>query len=390
MGIVAVTACDSYRNEAVEAAMDECLRAIGGLKRFIRPGMIVAIKPNLLMAKKPEQAATTHPSVMRALIRAVQEAGGIAAIVESPGGLYTVGALRHVYAATGMEQVADETGARLNFDLRVEKRECPEATLVKSLHVLKPLADADLIIDVAKLKTHMMMVYTGAVKNMFGAVAGTEKADYHARMSSYDRFAEALTDIYMSVRPTLCVIDAIDAMEGEGPGSGTPRHLGALIVAEDGFEADLAATEMVGLKAEQVPVLRHALKAGLVSRDSATFPLHVPQDFLCADFAHPSLKIHENGGVRKGLMYHVGRMTRPKPVIRQQDCVRCGRCAQACPVKVIRKESDGRYLITHDACIRCFCCHELCPEKAVDIRRNLLSRLLVQGSHAGIRQDGER
>lgn len=203
MGTVAIARCDGYRDDLVEAAMTECLNAIGGLSGFIRPGMQVAIKPNLLMAKKPELAATTHPAVVKAIVRAVQAVGGIANIVESPGGMYSVALLRHVYAATGMTRMADETGAKLNLDLRVEKLECPQATLVKSLHVLKPLADADVIIDVAKLKTHMMMVYTGAVKNMFGAVAGTEKADYHARMSDYDRFSEAITDIYLAVKPTL-------------------------------------------------------------------------------------------------------------------------------------------------------------------------------------------
>jgi uncharacterized protein (DUF362 family) len=158
---VFINTAENYRSDRIIACIEKIFDDMGGLSNIIRPGMRVAIKPNLLMAKKPNDAATTHPSVVQAIIKLVQKAGGIATIVESPGGPYNIPLLKMVYSKTGIEEVADETGAELNFDLRVEKIENPDAAYLKTLKILKPLHDADLIINLAKLKTHGFMVYTG-------------------------------------------------------------------------------------------------------------------------------------------------------------------------------------------------------------------------------------
>ncbi len=389
MGKVVLDPCENYEPERVRACIHRVLEPLGGIGHYVKPGMKVVLKPNLLSAKKPADAATTHPAFVEAVALVVMEAGGIVTIADSPGGPYNAMWLKRVYAATGMESVADSTGAKLNGDLRVVTIPMEDGGLLKSVNILKPLADADCIINLAKLKTHMMMVYTGAVKNMFGAIAGTEKTDFHARMNDYDRFAMAICDIHRAVRPTLNLIDGITAMEGEGPGSGVPRHLGVVIAAENAFEADAVALDVLCVPVGKVPVMRAGMAGGWFVPEAVEVLGPPMETVRCRDFDIPSLNLRENGAKPENTLYsRFGALMRPRPLIVQKKCIRCRRCLEACPVKTILAQPDGRLEVDSSGCIRCFCCHELCPEKAIDIKRSWLSRLLVDSHLAGRNRTG--
>ena len=384
MGLVVLETCEAYDNDRLDACLKRVFAQFGGLEKIIRPGMRVLLKPNLLTAKKPNDAATTHPAFVEAVARAVMEVGGVVTIADSPGGPYAISWLKRVYASTGMDEVAERTGAKLNFDLRVEEVELPQGALLKRVRLLKPIVDADVILNLAKLKTHLMMVYTGAVKNMFGAVAGTEKADYHARMHDYDQFATALIDIHMAAKPTLNLIDGITAMEGAGPGSGTPRHLGVVLAAMNAFDGDAVAQGIIGVPWEKVPVMRAGHAAGWFLPDELQIRGRTVKELTCTDFSVPSLHLREKGAApAKTFLSRLGAITRPRPEIVQSRCIRCGRCKAACPVHTIHKKADGAIVIDSSNCVRCFCCHELCPEDAIRIRRGILSRVLVGPGLAG-------
>lgn len=371
-----IESCDNYRIDRVINCLERIFDQLGGISSCVKPGMRVAIKPNLLFPKKPDDAATTHPSVVKALAALVQKAGGLVTIVESPGGPYNISSLKRLYAVTGMDDAANETGAQLNFDLRVERVDNPDAKMVKSLKILKPLIDADLIINAAKLKTHGMMVYSGAVKNMFGSIAGMEKADYHLRFNQYDRFADCMIDIYLAAKPQINIIDGIIAMEGDGPGSGIPKHLGVIIGSKSGFAADYAALTLIDVDHRKVPIMkmaeeRHLFDANEVAIEGVDI-LSVKPD----SFDVPAL----GRGARRGLIIKIvsliGKGLRPRPEILHDKCIACGKCAQVCPPQIIAKSEDNRMIIDKKKCIRCFCCNEFCPEKAVKIKRNTLRRFL--------------
>jgi uncharacterized protein (DUF362 family)/Pyruvate/2-oxoacid:ferredoxin oxidoreductase delta subunit len=371
---VIIETSENYRFDRVLQAVERIFDQLGGLSSFVKPGMRVAIKPNLLMAKKPDDAATTHPHVVKAVIALVQQAGGIASIVESPGGPYNATLLRRIYGATGMEAAANETGAELNYDLRVEKVENAEAKIVKSLKILKPLHDADLIINLAKLKTHGMMVYSGAVKNMFGSIAGLEKADYHMRMSEYDRFADSLIDIYLATKPRLNIIDGIIAMEGEGPSSGVPKWLGVLLGSTDGFACDYAALQIINVDYRMVPVLRLAQERGLLRPEEIELIGASIESVRPDDFDVPALSgIKSRSGI--GLLSLIGKRLKPKPVILHDVCKLCGKCMEVCPPKIIKPDENKQLTIDYSKCIRCFCCHEFCPEKAIKIKKTAFNKL---------------
>jgi len=168
MSLVSIVKASQYDKSTVGRALEESFKNLGGVEKFVKPGMKVALKANLLMKKSPEEAATTHPVLVGELARIIKKAGADVLIVDSPGGPYTRSRLEDIYVATGMKQVADEVGAQLNFDTSEVEVQNPHGKYIKKLKILKPLVDADLVINLPKLKTHGQMVYTGAVKNMLG------------------------------------------------------------------------------------------------------------------------------------------------------------------------------------------------------------------------------
>lgn len=372
---VVINTSENYRLDRVTNCLEQIFDQLGGIKNIVKPGMRVAIKPNLLMAKKPEDAATTNPAIVHAVIKLVQKAGGIATIVESPGGPYNAPLLRMVYSKTGIEEVANLTGAELNYDLRVEKINNPEAAYLKSLKILKPLHEADLIINIAKLKTHGLMVYTGAVKNMFGSIAGLEKSEYHLRMSDNKQFANCLIDIFLATRPQINIIDGIIGMEGDGPSAGVPKYIGCLLVSVDAFACDYAALEIIGVDYKKVPVLKVAEERGLFDKKHVNF-IGVDLNQIKLDsFDVPALNhVKSNSGFSFGRF--LKKRFRPQPVILLDKCIGCGKCVEVCPPKAAVINRDRNVTIDYKKCINCFCCHEFCPEKAIKIRKNTLRRFL--------------
>jgi len=386
MDTVSIERCSNYEYDNVYNCVEKLVDNLGGWKAFIKPGDSVAVKPNLLRYKKPDEAATTHPAVVKAVISQVQKAGGNVIIAESPGGPYSRAMLRYVYRATGIEKVADETGAVLNYDLRVTKINSPDSKYVKSLEIIKPLADADIIINIPKLKTHAMMVYTGAVKNMFGAIAGTAKADLHLRMPDYNDFADSLIDIYLGAKPAISIMDAVEGMEGYGPSAGTPKHIGLLLASSSGFALDIAAVKIIKLSPENVPVLRNAKKRCLVDDNNIRIVGEEIESVVCDDFSIPALYgAKRQNIIKRSLLNLIKKQSRPKPVISAEKCVRCGNCVKICPAAALVHENQSIPSIDYKKCIRCFCCHELCDYKAVDIRRGFVSRVMADRRLSGLR-----
>lgn len=383
MQIVSIERCENYDEEKVYNAIEKSINNLGGWRKFIKPGKVVAIKPNLVMHKKPEKAATTHPTVLKAIISQVQNVGGLVVIAESPGGPYNQTMLKHVYKMTGVEKVADETGAILNYDLRSEIINRPQGKYLKQFEIIKPLVDTDIIINIPKLKTHGSMTYTGAVKNMFGAIAGTSKTDLHMRMPDYYKFADSIIDIFLGTKPTLNIMDAIIGMEGYGPTSGEPKHIGLLLASDNGFSLDAIAAKIIQIPSDYVPVFVQAKKRGLISEDISIIGEQL-EDVTVKDFKIPEHSADEHySALHKGYMKSFRRLLRPRPVIQKNLCKKCGECEKNCPPKVIKTNKDNEPIIDYKDCIRCFCCQELCNHNAIKIHRNILSRMLIHKKATG-------
>ena len=369
--VVAVKACADYDDDRVQSAVDALFELCGGIERAVRPGQRVLIKANLLMKRAPEQATTTHPAVIRAIVRAVQRAGGVPVIADSPGGPFTRGMLAGVYEACGMRAVSEETGCELNDDFSVSARYYEAGVAARHLDVIGLLDRVDAVITVGKLKTHGLTAMTGCVKNLFGLVPGTAKVEYHARYPQADVFSEMLVDLCECVKPCFCLLDAVDCMEGEGPSGGRPRRVGALLGGQIAHQVDLVAARLIGLAPEEVTTLAAAQRRGLLA------PLETAGDdldlLMVSDFDIPMR------AARRGWASMVARLPqalRPRPVFTHKRCDGCGTCARACPAKAIAMDEKRKPRVDVSRCIRCYCCQELCPKTDVRIRRIPLIGLL--------------
>jgi uncharacterized protein (DUF362 family)/Pyruvate/2-oxoacid:ferredoxin oxidoreductase delta subunit len=374
MSKVSLFACGSYDISLLDSVIERQFQSIDPGGNVIKPGDNVVIKPNLVISKGPEEAATTHPEYVAAIVRAVKRRGGVPEIAESPMGPYNPVALRGFYARCGMEHIAKREGAALNYDTGSTEVSCG-GLACRTFTMIDPVLKADVVISAAKLKTHEMMTYSGAVKNLFGVVPGLAKPEMHYRFPEKRAFAQMIVDICERVKPAMSFIDAVDCMEGNGPTGGDCRHMGVSVASLSPYCADLLAAYLAGFGAGEVPVLTAAARMGLCPDDALALEIdgNSPQEF------RTELKKPEAASVDIADMLPpfvreiVGGLLTARPEIDAEKCVGCGRCAENCPQKTI-EIIGGRAKIDRSRCIRCFCCHEACPQRAVKIKKSLAGR----------------
>ena len=381
-GKTCVVKCGSYDHKEVSAAVERAFALLGGAERFIRPGMKVLIKANLMRKSTPEQCCVTHHSVVEAIASKVVSLGAQAVICDSPGGPYNHSLIHMIYTSTKMTEAAKSSGAILNEDFTFRKTDIGGEKLT-SIDIITPALECDAIINVAKLKTHAHATFTGAVKNMFGCVPGLEKAELHFNYPDVNDFANALIDIAQYLKPVLSFVDGVTAMEGNGPGSGEPRFVGAITASEDMFGADIAAMKLANISPEEVPIMCEAIRRGLTDGGTELIgddiePLIV-KDFKRSDFVGNNVLKRR---VPAFIEDRLARWLALKPVVDKRLCVGCGICAGICPAHVIEIRKK-RAKISRKSCVKCFCCQEFCPKKAITGKRNP-----VVGAAMRVTEDG--
>lgn len=378
VGSLALVQCQDYDAGTVEATVRRAVDLVGGMERFIQPGQKVLVKPNLLRASEPDQAIVTHPSVVRAVVRLVQEAGGQVVIADNPVVLpVTQRGWQSLYERTGLAAVAHETGAELNTHIVPEQRAHPQGDLVRLVDTSSFLSDADVVISVPKLKTHGLMHFTGAVKNLFGTVPGTTKFGYHVKLHNVDLFAEMLLDLVSFVHPALTVMDAVVGMDGDGPSAGRRFPIGAILAGPDPVALDVAALDLVGQEPASVPTVAAAIRRGWttgLAKDLSVLG-DDPAVLRVSGFRMPAGGAMDVGRVPAPLRALGTRWLVANPFVTEK-CTGCRLCVENCPVHAIG-EVGGVASIVLGGCIRCYCCHELCPEQAIELRRPWLGRLLA-------------
>ena len=375
---VAVEKCGGYSFEEVYSAVKSAVERVEGLC-WVKPGMTVVIKANLVSAMKPDRAATTHPAVICAVTRMLKELGAGVIIGDSPGGLYSSAYVNHIYSVTGMDR-AREYGAELNQDFSQRQADFPEGKVLHSFMYTGYLDKADGIVDLCKLKSHGMMGMSAGAKNMFGAIPGTIKPEYHFKFPDYDDFADMIVDINEYFRPRLTVTDAVVGMEGNGPTAGVPRKMGFIAAARSPHAADLVCSEILGLRTENLPILRAAIKRGLIPDSADKLRIFGDMEvFRVSDFKYmavpASLVFSGSSPAMKLLSRVAGSVLRTKPQLERRECVGCGVCKKVCPAGAIEIKG-GRASICRKKCIRCFCCQEFCPKGAMKVHRSSLARLI--------------
>ena len=377
---VSITPCPDYTPEGCRQALLQVLAPLGGLD-FVKPGMHIVIKANLVSAMKPEAAATTHPVLLCALTQLLTERGAQVVVGDSPGGLYTPAFVEHVYRLSGVHAV-EAVGGRLNRDFSQKQAVLPQAKVARSIQYTAYLDWADAIIDFSKLKSHGMMGMSNAAKNMFGVIPGTLKPEYHYRFPDPRDFARMIVDLDEYFAPVLSITDAVVGMEGNGPTNGTPRSIGALAASRSPHKLDLLCADLLGLRREEVPTLEAALERGLIPESVQELTVAGdPGIFRLPDFQ--TLETHNShlfrdtshGVLGRVISDFIEKALRSKPQVDRDACIGCGHCRDICPAKAIVMEGKLPQ-IDRKKCIHCFCCQEFCPKGAMKVRRTTIARLL--------------
>ncbi len=376
--LVSLQPVPDYDPDRVFEAIRQCLAPLGGMEAVVRPGQRVLLKPNLLGAFPASRAVTTHPAVVRAVIKLVQEADGQVWIGDSPG----MGDLRRVVEVCGLAPVVAETGARL-LDFGVAHEfEVPDYAVVPRLVLTQALCEVDVIITLPKLKTHAQMTLTGALKNQYGLIPGTLKSHWHFRMQQPEWLASLILDIHRVARPSLVIMDAVTAMEGKGPSAGNPRQVGVILAGRDLAAVDTVACHLIGLNPMRVPLLTAARQQEFGTTSIEQIQLAGPDwrtlavpDFKKVEHVVDLLRLLPlPASLLRGIRWH----WTARPRIRAGECTRCGVCVNHCPVKpaAIHPELPVPQQVDDQRCICCYCCHELCPSHAIDLRESWLKRHL--------------
>lgn len=372
MSVVSVVDTPSYDGEVIYKAVSRHFEALG-VEGDLRPGMRILLKPNLLYGKKPEAGVTTNPAIVRAVIRWLTERGHTNLVVaDSSGGLFTAEYMKSVYAASGLR--VPGIGEYLNQDFTFGRRETREGFSTRSFNLITPILEAEYIINLPKLKTHAMTTVSAGVKNLFGTIPGLQKPDMHRRYPETGAFARMLCELAETVRPNVTLLDAVDSMEGNGPGGGTVKHTGVTLCSKDVYALDVTAVQFMGLAPAEMPHLRAARQMGLwpeyieVTGDelvpcSPAFKL--PDAIKSTGFDDSVPKLF-----RKPVSFVMDRLLRSYPSVDKSKCVGCGRCAESCPQKII-KVVDRKAGMPRRGCISCFCCQEMCPVHAISAKRGL-------------------
>ena len=367
--------CPDY-GQSLEEKIEKAFDALQVWDK-IRPGMRVVLKPNLVMSSKPEQAIITHPAFTAAVGKCVQKAGGRVVIAESPGGPYTPAAMKAMFRATGYRDMAEACGFTLYTDCKSREVTLPQAKRCRELSVVEPFLDRDYLIDLPKLKTHSMVGFSGAVKNLFGTVPGLQKPELHCRFPEREPFSEMLCDLCHFLGPDLSLMDGIWAMEGNGPTGGQRRDLHVIAGSESPWALDVAAASLVGLEPEKIAMLREGHERGYGPLELSELELvgDPMETLLAPDFLKAEASSTDFiDRLPKFLRPAAKKLATPYPRIDKKRCVGCGKCAESCPQHTISLR-DGKAVIRYQNCIRCFCCHEMCPKHVVQIKRLGLLRL---------------
>lgn len=336
-------------------------------------GKTVLVKPNILAAEPPEKGVTTHPALVKAVTEKLKKQGAKVMVGDNPGA-YEYGMSDNAARISKVMEAAGDTFILLNQN---PVKQSIQSSDIKEVLIAKEVLQADLVINLPKLKTHALTFYTGAIKNTFGYVVGGGKMRIHSKAVTPRRFAEALVHIFAIRPPELTIMDAIDVMEGNGPHHGTVRTLGKIIASDNAVSLDAVALHLVGKKPSAIPHVALAADKGLGTIDLSEINLN-RKIIPLTDFKMPPTFV--TGIIGVFLNRLVSRWINCTPVTRDDLCQRCGICVNQCPVDAIKMEGQNFPRADKKICISCYCCQELCPEDAIILKGLVINLLHTEHS----------
>jgi len=361
--------CESYQPATVEYALEELLKPLGGMGNFVKPGQKVLIKPNMLTNRDPEMGVTTHPELVRAVIHVVRNAGGEPSVGDSPASAVKID---RVLQETGfVELCAEEDVPLIHFEADEPVNMSVDGF---SFSLAKAVVEADVVINMPKVKTHVLTTLTAAVKNTYGCIPGYQKAMLHKQYLKIADFGRLVAAIHKAAAPQLQIADGIIGMEGAGPSGGKPVKLNLLAASADGTALDLALCELLHINPKAVPYLPPNIPGNAAYRLTDIKLNGIPA-------TGRRVELPNTFAVRM-IPRRLSNLIEPfiwiRPAI-DDSCIKCGRCVKACPVKALAMQPGEKPVLTPKSCIGCCCCHEVCPANAIEMTQSPLMNLIRRG-----------
>jgi uncharacterized protein (DUF362 family)/NAD-dependent dihydropyrimidine dehydrogenase PreA subunit len=372
---VSLVRAHDYEFAQIYAALTKAIESIGKLQKIFKPGARVFVKINHLSPPSPaERGIVTHPVFVEAVLELLKVAGADITVGDDIDS-----GTRDGFEVSGIRQMCQRAGVRL-ANLREAgfvEVSC-NGLLLDKLYVSRIALEADVIVNLPKLKTHSLTVLTGGIKNMYGTIPTGLRTRFHYRYMRSVDFCQMLTDIFSIVRPQLTIMDGILAMEGEGPASGNLRRLGVMLASQDTVALDAVAGKIIGLDPMDVYTTQHAHRRGLGVGDLHQIEVvgeHM-EDVVVGDFKLPAA--YGNVFLERGpkvLSKFLLRYLLTRQQVQKSRCTGCAECVKACPsgaISIIGKTA----IISQSRCINCMCCHEVCRFGAIIPRRPIARRTL--------------
>lgn len=325
-------------------------------------GKRVFIKPNVLRGTDPQEAITTHPAVLRAVVERVEALEPATIIVGDNPGLSGYGMNEECFKKTGLMEAAKGYYQNIGND----SRSLPfNPKFAPRVSVSAAVLDADFFISLPKFKTHGLTVITGAIKNSFGILPGAQKARLHKAAGTPFRFHEMIVDVFRLRLPDLIIVDAVVGMEGNGPASPDLRQIGLILSSDNGVALDGVIATMMGVEPGRLRFLEKAREVGLGDYDLGAIEVLGELKRL-HNFKLPPL-----GGEANADNEEVQALLTARTLLRPRAdaalCTGCSLCVQQCPVSALTINGSVPE-VDSSKCITCFCCQEMCPQKAITLQ----------------------
>ena len=372
---VSIQSIDRYESENLHKALIKSLDLLGGLNRIVHPGSRVFVKINHLSPPSlPEDNIITHPTFTKKFLRLLLDIGCLVTIGDDIQSKTEDG-----FLISGYRKICTDLGVRLVNLKETGFKEIPcKGEILKKAYVSPLALDSDFLINLPKLKTHSFTAYTGAIKNLYGIIPHGLRCSYHREFPQSEIFCKMLVDIFSCAPPHLNIMDAIQAMEGEGPSAGSPRNVGLILASSDAVALDAVATKIIGLDPERVHTTKNAAdrRLGIARMEEIEILGEHIKDIAVKDFKLSAVAV---GLIQRRIPAFLHAFVQGQlilePRVLRKNCTACWECVEICPKDAIQK-LDSRAKIHKPQCISCMCCHEVCRFHAIKLGQKPLGRLL--------------
>jgi len=372
---VSIVKVYNYDFAEIYAAVKKGAGLIDGLEKAVKPGNKVFVKINHLSPPSPaERGIVTHPIFVEAVLELLKGVG--ANIIVGDDIASDIG---DGFQISGFREMCQRAGVRL-----INLREAGFTEISCNGHFLKKVylstvaLDADVIVNLPKLKTHSLTVLTGGVKNMYGTIPNGLRTRFHGEYMRREDFSQVLTDIFSAIKPQLTIVDGIIAMEGEGPASGGLRRLGVVLVGYDTVAVDAVATRIIGLDPMDICTTRYCDERGLGIGNLHNIRVvgERIEDVSVPDFKYPiGVTSVVAGKVPRFLSRSWLGQLSIRPSVIEHRCTGCSECEKVCPTSAI-SVTGKTAKINHRICVQCMCCHEVCHFGAIIPKRPMVGRII--------------